>query len=151
MDPLTLTVTVLGLVKKSIDSIQKLNDLHSKWENLPLDILSLEGQFDAVSFALHQIGDALQRSPQIAKALTAEQDISSKTFAKVLASCEVRFHVLSAKLDDLVSQAFAESTNEMGFKGRVRLIWKDNGIQLASRNISRIVESLNLVLHALNL
>lgn len=151
MDPLTLTSTVIGLVLKSVDAIQKLNNFHSKWENLPLDLLSLEGQCDAVSFALHQIHDALQKSPHVAKALTTEQDISSKTFAKVMASCEVRFHVMANKLDQYVSQAFKAEFPEMGFRGKAKLMWKDNGIQSASRNLSLVVEGLNLVFQALNL
>jgi hypothetical protein len=82
MDPLTLTSTVIGLVTKSVDSIQKLNEFHSKWENLPLDLLSLEGQCDAVSFALHQIHDALQQSPQTAKTLTTDQISPQKPLQK---------------------------------------------------------------------
>lgn len=151
MDPLTLTATAIGLVTKAVDSIQKLNSFHSKWENLPLDLLSLEGQCDAVSFALLQIHDTLCSSPQIVRALTAEQDISAKQFAKVLASCEVRFHILSSKLDDYVSQAYSANAQEIGFRGKTKLIWNDNGIQIASKNLSRIAEGLSLVLHALSL
>jgi hypothetical protein len=39
----------------------------------------------------------------------------------------------------------------MGFRGKAKLIWKDNGIQSASRNLSLIVEGLSLVFQALNL
>jgi hypothetical protein len=150
VDPLTTTAVALKLGLGTVKIIKDLNQLKSKWKNALVTLLALHSECEAMSFTLVQVHEMLSQSPHLAKYFKVPEDSASQSLPTVLASCQITFRVLREKVEAYLN---AGRTNEFGEvnMGRSNLVWKDNGIDSAGRNVSRLVGVLNLILTGLNL
>lgn len=144
MDPASivgLVDTSIGLALKCAGTVQKLNDIASKYNNAKLTIMSMTSNLDAMQFTWDKIGAWTEaQSP-------GESEDDQSLITRMLRLLETGTLVMNALEDDL-----APFCNEnLGFAQRARLIWDESSFADHQSRIRDQATSMSLLLQAMQL
>jgi hypothetical protein len=149
MDPLTITVNVVGLVATTTQILQTFNLYRSKYNASDLTAISIKAQCDCILVALGQIQGALLSKQQVAARLMCSDSVSGQRLGSVLGACELTFAVVVGKLSQL-DKGLQKGTGNLSVREKLERLWRESEIMELSQNISRLADGLNLLLTAFN-
>lgn len=145
MDPvslISLAASVVGISHGITKSLASLVSLQSKYTGANVTISLLIGQLTILKAALNQIATWTTSASVDAP----HQDQVVKDLKISLEGC----NLLISLLEERISQLDTDSSGALNVKGRVRFLWKEQGLNEFTTHLNNQVNALNLLLTALN-
>lgn len=144
MDPLSITVSVLSLVARSITTIQTCQSYASKYQGLELSLSSLRTECSAISLALSQIQKLIVRN-QRRNVEERFEELVLTEYQSVLSGCQLVFSTLNERLSEL------GLTNESNLKditiwSKVKLVWNEPQLASLRGDISSQANAIGILL-----
>jgi len=146
MDPLSITVSVLAIVGRSITTIQACQKNVSKYQAADLSMTSMRTECSAIKVALAQIERLITRDKRRNVADRFE-DYVLEEHDSVLNDCLLTFNILNEHLSALGLDREGES-NESSLLSKIKFIWNEPQMETLRGNIRGQANAIGILLLA---
>jgi hypothetical protein len=144
MDPLSITVSVLSLVNRSVSTIQTCQSYASKYQDAQLSMISLRTECSAINLALSQIQRLITRDQKRNLKDRFEEYVLVE-YESVLTGCQLVFTTFLARASELGLDQ-EDKLKEATFWEKVKYVWNEPQMQSLRGGISGQANAVGILL-----
>ena len=147
MDPLTICVTVAGLVKTCGTAATTCNGLLGRYKNALEILVSIRTECTAIKTTLSFVERLVKRDTKLLSSQLDAYSPLSETLDVALSGCAFTFSILDIELQKL----YDSGKNHDGYKwkDKVRYLWDEDRVKNILDHMRGLQSAVNLVLTAL--
>lgn len=143
MDPLSISVSVAGLLKISAQAVSVCQEIVNKFQDAPRILSSLQSECSTTRESLALIYMLINKSDTTALSNLSTNDSLARSFDTALTGRTVTFSVIDNGLQDILKNEAQEGA--LGLRQKTRYAWKEDTLAKAMDELRGQRDALNLL------